>query len=229
MKTFIFDLSASLNELVFPVHRIKERKQLIELVIKCCRELTVATPLDTDNIILGNVAIVINKMSRMFFFKPGKYVSMALPISVVVNDTGNLSFQYQGNPIDSQMWSLLVTMLNTPREIVQGYEEYADYCCQADLNERILLDIFESFQQADYGYLRYEYDISGYTAAQNAGHPHRHPLYHYDIHLSNQATFKTGILSALKPKQFIEFVDNENDRWYVVPAEKVDSKSLKKR
>lgn len=61
---------------------------------------------------------------------------------------------------------------------------------------------------------------------QKNGIPHKHPLNHYDVHLSNQVTFKIGCHTGVTPDWFIEFLDNDSDRWYVVPTEIAIRKNL---
>lgn len=226
MKKLIFGLPKSIKDIAFPEFRIKERKQLIEICVKCCRELTITLPLDTNQFNIDNTVLVVNKMSRIFFFSEGKYMSIAIPFNIRVNGNNSPIFQHHDSEIDSQMWSLLVSMITKSVEEVRDSQEYIEYCCQADPNEMILSDILVTLQQADYGYLRYDYDPAGFKSAKDQDKPHTHPLYHYDIHLSNQATFKTGILEPLSPEKFINFVDNECDRWYVVPSAIIEAKRL---
>ena len=65
------------------------------------------------------------------------------------------------------------------------------------------------------GYIRYEHDRDGHLEAIRRGTPHRHPLHHIDINISNEATFKEGLNEKLQNDDFIRLLDNKQDRSYI--------------
>lgn len=217
-----------MKDIVFPNYRIKERRQIMEICIRSCRELTVTQPIQPEFLSKGHAVIYVDKMSRLFFFSENKYVSITFPVSLLVEEGKCPQFLYDNKQIDAQMWSLLVSMASTSYDEVIQSLEYYDYCSMVDGSEYLIQNLFEQFQQTDYGYLRYDCDRDAYLDAIKKGRKHSHPLHHFDIHLSNFATFKTGITEELKPNQFIEFVNNEENRWYVIPAPVAEKKKLLK-
>ena len=68
MKTIVFDLTTSLSNIAYPTHRVKTCEELMEICIRTCRELHSSNPLPDINIELNTVALVIRKMTRLFFF-----------------------------------------------------------------------------------------------------------------------------------------------------------------
>lgn len=221
MKTIVFDLTTSLSNIAFPTHRVKTCDELMEICIRTCRELYSSNPLPDINIELNTVALVIRKMTRLFFFSENKYISIAVPITILCKDNNSPQFYYNSTQIDSEIWSWLIAMCVTPIDDLCNQEDFVEFECRCEEKGIDIKQIFKAFKDADYGYLRYDIDLDGARNAKEKGRPHLHPQYHCDIHLSNYATFKTGFINSISPSDFIKFLDNESDRWYIMPVKKL--------
>lgn len=221
MKKIVFNLTTSLSNIAFPTHRVKTCKELMEICIRTCRELHSSNPLPDINIEFNTVVLVIRKMTRLFFFSENRYISIAVPITILNNENKNPQFYHNSSQIDSEMWSWLIAMCITPLDDLCNQEDFVEFEYRCEERGIDIKQIFKTFKDADYGYLRYDIDPEGARKAKENGHPHLHPLYHCDIHLSNCATFKTGFINSISPSDFIDFIDNESDRWYVTPVKKL--------
>lgn len=220
MKNIVFELTPALQNLAFPTHRVKTHNELMEICIRTCRELHNSPPIPDIEISINTVALVVRKMIRLFFFSEKKYISIALPLTVQYLENRILKFYNNLFYIDSEIWSWLIAMCVTPIEELCNQEDFIDFEYRCEEKGIDINQLFKTFKEADYGYIRYDIDPDGAKKAKEKGRPYLHPHYHCDIHLSNNATFKTGYIHSISPSEFIELLDNESDRWYMVPATK---------
>ena len=79
----------------------------------------------------------------------------------------------------------------------------------SDNNKRIAKNTLLTYE---IGYVRYDDDIEGFRVACNAGTPKRHPRFHYDVNISQQAAFKIGLDKQLTPDKFVDFLDDTKER-----------------
>ena len=65
-------------------------------------------------------------------------------------------------------------------------------------------------------YIRYDYDEENYKKAKRYWKEHTHPLNHYDLFYSSNATFKIGLLNEISSNDIIEFLDLKKECQYLV-------------
>ncbi len=214
-----YELSSHIEDMVFPEHLITNKQELILICMEVCRELAASDEVNFRHLGDKGILVKVDRMSRFFFFKKGKYISLAIPDSLAIGKKpeGRMTFSYEDRNIDADTWSKLISLAHEDRQ-----ERIDTLSYYIDENRKGIIDIdiatiYMNFEIADFGYLRYDHDESGFRDAKNKGNEHYHPLNHLDIHLASHATFKTGLphRGFLKPSEFVEIVNNSEPRWYL--------------
>lgn len=177
------------------------------MMLETCRNVSFLDSVDIRGNYLNKVVIAKSRMVRMFAFKETKYLSLALPFTFRLED-GRIGFYYKSDVIDSLLWSKMITKYRDHSDMDSWMLDYL-------VDESLEASFYFALAGCDLGYVRYDWDEEGYRAAVERNAPHQHPKHHLDIHHSDYSTFKVGLDDGLSPEDFIEIVNNENDRWYV--------------
>ena len=211
MKKYIFELKDSLLNMAFGDGMLKERKDMLLIVLEACRYMMYNDQVPNAN---NKVMLVVNDMNRLFFCSKKKMFSVMCPFHVT--DYPSIVFDYNHIPIDSEIMSIISTFLDSDE---YNADEALDFITQIeDLQEngkRDLWLIIKHLLTFELGYVRYDDNLEEFNKASREGHPKRHPRYHYDVNLDSQATFKLGLSSQLTPSKFVDFLDNTKDRLVV--------------
>ncbi len=94
----------------------------------------------------------------------------------------------------------------TLTEPICDYESVCDENFWIFLRELLLMED---------GYVRYDYDKATYLIFKEKGEEHKHPLNHYDLFYSSNATFKIGLEERLSEDEFIDFLNIKTDSKYL--------------
>lgn len=211
-------MNEDIKEIAFPSRLLKGRHELIEICLRTCRYLNSIQPISVKKPSIDCIALIVNKMSRIFYFTDKKYFSIALPIHIEVDDNSNLIFKFADRHISPEHWTWLLALHVNGKEIMENDINYLDFLIDCEDGNFDFYSLYETFWEADYGYIRYDVDVKAYNESVKNGKPHHHPLHHFDIHLPQYSTFKTGLTQSLTPVEFINYLDNGEDRWYSVPS-----------
>lgn len=202
MKKYSFLLDQRLvNDYFKP---LRTKIEIIELLMKSIKFILVDKPVDEDRKV-GEIVLVVAKMSRLFYFSEEKYFSIAFPFSVIEN--GNyLEFTSSTVPfVDSKVTSDVLGVLaksgafeqDCAFEFVEPIVEISD---QEQLFWPFLLNLF----MYEDGYIRYDYDVEHHNGSL-------HPLNHFDFFYSSISTCKVGLNERLNNQIFIDFLHTETD------------------
>jgi len=209
-------MSSSISKLVFKDNLIKDRSELIIICIEVCRALQETTPDDIVKYEFNKIIVHNSKMCRLFFFSEKKYISISCPLTIMTQPDGKPIFKYKDTFMTSNLWSWINTSYNSFKNNISDLE---DLLFSNELAKEAGIDNFEEifygFVNADYGYLRYDVDKATFKKAKEKGFCHKHPEHHCDIHLDSKASFKAGLIGKITPEEFINILDNEEDRWYL--------------
>lgn len=211
-------MNEDIKGIAFPSHLLKGRHELIEICLRTCRYLNSIRPIPMKRPSIDHIALIVNKMSRIFYFSDKKYFSIALPIQIEIDNNSNLIFKFADKHISPEHLAWLVALHVNGKEIMENDLNYFEFLMDCEDSKFDFYSFYETFWEADYGYIRYDVDAQAYNEAVKKGKPHHHPLYHFDIHLPQYSTFKTGLTKSLTPVEFINYLDNEEERWYSVPS-----------
>jgi len=205
MKEFRFDIDESYMDRFFCP--IKNKVQSIELLMNSVKYM-VLNPIVQKERIQGELVLIVGKMSRLFFLTENKYFSVAFPFIVKYDEAFFFSFKNKMN-IDGRLTSEVISLINDnhfqggcciefAHNIVENQESNGDY----------YWDFIRELLFMEDGYLRCDYDEKNYN---KHGRSDMHPLNHYDLFYSGNATFKLGLEGRIKPSDFIDLLNINTD------------------
>ena len=229
MKKFKFNIHKGQIEKFFPKARIKTKAQIIEILMESLQLIMQNHTIPEDKI-GGTITLVIERMSRLFFTskKDKKIYSIVFPFFIEkVDDSFTIKlqkFEYLDCieddsfiEIDYQLISNILSFIKSDNfkeqcsldfitPIIDEYEQY---------NKNFWIFLRELLLMED-GYIRYDYDEKNYKKALENKEKHLHPLNHYDLFYSSNATFKIGLLNEISSNDIIEFLDLKKECQYLV-------------
>jgi len=215
MKNYKFDISTAQLEKFFPEERVKTKAQIIEILMETIRYISLnnSVPKEDNS---GTLVLNIDRMSRLFFFKKDKYFSIVFPFYTFEED-GKFNFSFH-NKIDitSQLISKVISIIKCDEfkekcsfDFISPICEYEEQC-----DENFWIFLRELLLMED-GYLRYDYDLEEYEKAKKRGEKNIHPLRHYDLFYSSNASFKIGLKKELLQDEFIDLLNTRTDCKYL--------------
>lgn len=216
MKNFTFKIDENSNRFFFPHFLIKNKIQIIEILMLSCRHILNNKPLDILIPSDDHLALVIDKMSRLFFINKNKYYSINFPFTLYSLEQ-TIAITYDGMlDIDSKLISDILSIIKDPRFNSDNFLDFADTF--ADLDDyylgRIWILIKELLIYED-GYLRIDYDQEQYLEAKRNGKEHTHPENHIDIFYTGGNTFKLGLLKNVDNNFFVNLLNVKTDCIYL--------------
>lgn len=184
---------------------IKNKVQIIELLMNSLKYMLLNQDIKRERV-QGEIVLVIDKMSRLFFIKNDKFFSIVFPFTVKYEDTFTFSFKNKMN-IDGRLTSKVISLINNKEFISSCCFEFAapisDYQEENDDN---YWDFIRELLLMEDGYLRYDYDKENYD---KHGQSDVHPLNHYDLFYSSNATFKVGLKKAIEPSELMDLLNTK--------------------
>lgn len=233
MKRYEFNIHKGLIEKFFPKKRIKTKAQIIEVLMESIQLILQNHKVSKEKI-AGKIILIVDKMSRLFFISTNKYYSISFPffIEEIDNDfTIRLQKFYYLDyiedendtfiKVDYQIISNILSFIKCDNfknqcslDFITPINEYEQY----DKNFWIFLR--ELLLMED-GYIRYDYDLKNHKKAKEKGRPHLHPLYHFDLFYSSNATFKIGSYNEIDNEDFIDLLNINTDCKYLTKVKKL--------
>ncbi|MGB1205482.1 MAG: hypothetical protein ACPG5B_07550 [Chitinophagales bacterium] len=226
MKEFTFDISTYSKYLFFPEERVKSKIRIIRILLEASRYILSNSKVDKEKY-AGEIRLVIDKMSRIFFVSDEKIFSIVFPFKLnevefetetefEMEDRFELSYTNNIN-VNSVLISKAIATIDCDdfsNTCVIDFADHVDFF--EDKNEDGNLWFFlKELMLFEDGYIRYDYDLKGYNEACKKGRPHKHPLHHYDLFYTNKATFKIGLDSEINTEKFIELLNVKEDCYFL--------------
>ena len=152
--------------------------------------------------------LLIDKMSRLFFFKHKKYFSVSFPFTVVVEGSTVLEVStYTGRSIGFEIISSAISILNNLE--FQLDPSPLNFWADSNNSELEALYLLEEIFLFEPGYLRYDWDPVNENGKL-------HPLHHIDVNYSGYGTFKIGLNRELIIDEFQDVLNiRTNCRFFV--------------
>lgn len=216
MKKWTFYLDTVFKDTFFPKERIKTKIQVINILLEASRYILLNQKIRKRDS-SGEIKLVIDKMSRLFFTSDSKSYSIAFPFSIYEFE-GNIKLSFKNNiNVNAYLISQTKSAINCNSfndNCVLGFADSLDDLQNQDEEEDLWFFLRELMIYED-GYVRYDNDPIGFKEASEKGVPHKHPLDHYDLFYSNSATFKIGLNQGITTNQFIDLLNRETDCKYL--------------
>ena len=212
MKRIDYNLEGDLLSIVFPNHMIKDRKELLIILLETLRYILIAETIEQKAHVQQRVVLYIDEMKTIFLFDKKKYYSLAIPFTLQLSHESS-TLIYNNIEIDAEIISNIITILQDDSYQSSSYWDFFSLVDEQSSKGVELWAILKHLMTYDIGYLRFDDDEEGFRKAKGHGIPLRHPRYHIDVNLSNASTFKHGLSTNICPQDFINIIDNKKDRW----------------
>ncbi len=132
----------------------------------------------------SKMKLIIDKMSRLFFYKKDKYFSVSFPFSVRTEENQLTEIaSYSGKKVDFRSISAVMSILDN--EHFRINPSPIDFYIESSRIDSIGLSLLEEIFQFEPSYIRYDKDSDNENGKL-------HPLYHVDINYSTYGTYKLG-------------------------------------
>lgn len=208
MKKLIFELKDDLFNLAFPEEMLKERRELLLVLVEACKYMMYNDQVANAN---HKFMLVVGDMNRLFFCTERKMYSFMFPFHI--DEYPSVRYDYDNIPIDSKMLSDINQILESDEFLTENALDFITPIEQIQETEhKDFWRVMKHLLTYEIGYVRYDDDLEGFRKASDEGTPRLHPRYHYDVNLDSQATFKLGLSRQLTPDKFIDFLDNKKNR-----------------
>ncbi len=216
MKKLEFLINESSLNIFFPKYRIKTKAHIIEILMETIKYMLLNPKIESENS-AGKILLIVDKMSRLFYFSENKYYSISFPFFVekVENE---FTFGFKNIiEVESKLVNKILQIIKCDEfkercslDFIAPISEFEENC-----DENFWIFIRELLLMED-GYIRYDYDKNEYEKFKLKGEEDNHPLNHYDIFYTSSNTFKIGLKDKLSEDQFIDLFDNQKKRNYII-------------
>jgi len=207
MKRYEFELGMNIIKKFFPHYRIKDKLDVTRILLEAIRFMLVWPNVPKGNTV-GRLILYIDKMSRLFFISKNKYYSIVFPFLVKKVEEKFFFSLKNIVEIDSELISKAMSILNSEHfekissiDFIEPIFEYEER-----INKKFWFFLKELLIFED-GYIRYDHDVENYKRAKEKGKEDIHPLNHYDLFYTSNATFKIGLNNAIREEDFIRLLD----------------------
>jgi len=201
MSEFRFEIDESYMDRFFSP--IKNKIQVIELLMNSVKYMLL-NPVVKKERVRGEIVLIVDKMSRLFFIKKEKKFSVVFPFTVKYEDAFFFSFKNKMN-IDERLTSEIISLMNDIDFHSNCCVEFASPISEyQESHEDHYWDFIRELLLMEGGYLRYDYDKKNYDLH---GQSDVHPLNHYDFFYSSNATFKIGLRNVVDPAEFMDLLN----------------------
>lgn len=160
-----------------------------------------------DSTVNANMKLLVDKMSRLFFYKNQKYFSISFPFTILTKDNDVLEIAtYSGKKLDNKSISAIISILDS--EQFKLNPSLIDFFIEPGSIESSGLFILEEIFQFEPSYIRYDF------APENENGK-LHPTNHIDINFSQYSTFKLGLLKSISQAYFENLQNTNTDCLFI--------------
>lgn len=147
--------------------------------------------------------LVVDKMSRLFYFKDDKYFSVSFPFIVLIEKDEVIEITtLTGKVVDNKSISAIISILD--EEQFQLTPSLLDlYIASSELSS-LGVELLEEIFQSEPGYIRYDNDPKNENG-------NLHPLNHLDINYSSYGSYKIGLSKVIPIANFEDVLNISTD------------------
>tara|TARA_R110001583_G_scaffold164736_2_gene317219 strand:- start:318 stop:953 length:636 start_codon:yes stop_codon:yes gene_type:complete len=202
MIEYTFDIDEAYMDKFFKP--VKNKIHIIELLMNSIKYMLINPKVHHERL-RGHIVVRVDKASRIFFVKSDKYFSIAFPFYVKKDDVYSFSFKNEMN-VDNRITSEVISLLNEQSFYSGCSIEFADKISsyQEESFNESYWDFLRELLLMEDGYLRYDYDYDNYIRHEKSD---VHPLNHYDLFYTSNATFKVGLRKQITKLEFFDLLN----------------------
>lgn len=192
------------ERLIFPFQEkdfftpIRDKIDYARIVVLGARQLLLNSEVDgfESN---SHMRLIVDKMSRLFFYKDKKYFSISFPFTAIIEDSEVIELtSYSGRKIDNRNISAVISILDSSDFRLNP--SLIDFYIEPNSIETTGISLLEEIFMFEPSYIRYDLDPEHENGKL-------HPLNHLDINYSQYSTFKLG-LNATITEHYFENIQN---------------------
>ena len=206
-----FDFPLDTFQLARLTSQFREKKDVIVLWMNSLKTIAAyARPDDAKKV--GELVLVVDRMSRLFIHTQDKSFSVNFPFSAREVE-GTLEFGAPSCPVvDSKVTSDIISLINTNDVLnKRSVSEFADPLLEIYGEQDVIWELLRDLMIADDGYLRIDHDPTNVNG-------NVHPLDHIDIFYSQSATFKIGLRARFSIESFHDLMNIRTDCFFLGSA-----------
>ncbi len=187
---------------------IREKTDYIRLLVYGARQLLLEIETGETKV-SSNMKLIVDKMSRLFFYKEKKYFSISFPFLTTLDDMNNVIelTTYTGKRLDSQSISSVISIIDS--EHFKLNPSLIDFYIEPYGIESSGLMLLEEIFQFEPSYIRYDNDPENEKGKL-------HPLNHLDFNYSQYSTFKFGLPKEISSEYFENLQNIKTDCSFVI-------------
>lgn len=172
---------------------IRDKIEYARVVVLGARQLLLNSEIegfDTNS----KMKLIVDKMSRLFFYMDKKYFSISFPFTAIINESEVIELtSYSGKNIDHKSISAVISILDNPDFKLNP--SLIDFYIEPNSIELSGVFLLEEIFLFEPSYIRYDLDPDRVNGKL-------HPLNHLDINYSQYSTFKLGLNETITESYF---------------------------
>lgn len=185
---------------------IRSKIDYIKIILLSARQFLLGTEIKGMHAD-SKMRLVVDKMSRLFFYREDKYYSVSFPFTVVLENKTIKEFAtYSGKVIDNKSISSIISIIDS-EEYKMNYS-LIDFYIEPGSIESSGIFLLEEILHFEPSYIRYDYDPINKNGKI-------HPLNHFDINYSQYGTYKLGLNNKITQGYFENLQNIKSDCSYL--------------
>lgn len=206
MKRYEFKIARWNEDEIFS--SIRSKKDSIRILMKALKIMIINQEVSEEDSI-GNMVLLVSKMSRLFFFSADKFFSITFPLTVSESSHGLSYSSRHISDVDSRVTSSVIGLLSASEQFDSDcILEFAEPILGLDDSDNRFWSFMRELLMHEDGYVRYDHDVRREDG-------HLHPLDHMDIFYSSGGTFKLGLNGRIKEDHLIYILSLETNCLYL--------------
>lgn len=186
---------------------MRDKIEYARVVVFAARQLILNMTADEFEV-SSSMKLIVDKMSRLFFYKEKKYFSISFPFTIILDGNKVVKLtSYTGKILDNKSISAVVSILDN--EQFRLNPSLIDLYVEPSSLDSSGLFLLEEIFQSEPSYIRYDYDPENEKGKL-------HPLNHLDINYSQNSTFKFGLNKEITQSYFENLQDIKTDCSFII-------------
>ena len=179
---------------------IRDKIDYVRILVLGARQLLLNIEMEEEEQ-KSSLKLVVDKMSRLFFYKEEKFFSISFPFIVLIEDNEIKEISsYSGKKLNNKSISAILSIIESEQFKINP--SLIDFYIEPTSIESSGVFLLEEIFQFEPSYIRYDFDPENEKGLL-------HPLNHLDVNYSQHSTFKIGLKEAINQNYF-EDMQNTN-------------------
>lgn len=180
---------------------LRDKINYARLIVLAARLLLLDYEIQTR--VTSSMKLVVDKMSRLFFYKDNKYFSVSFPFTVLIDENDVITITtYSGRLVDNKSISDVISILED--EQFKLNPSPIDFYSGTNIHEYKGFLLLEEILQFEPAYIRYDMDAPNQKGKL-------HPLHHLDINYSSCGSYKLGLYHVIDAEYFENILNINTD------------------